>query len=291
MTGVTRRALVGTALTAALASCAKSPKPMSPAPNSSTQVTPSATATSQTPSFTPTRPIPSPTWQLPTKDQIITEFGQSKAKQWGWKVTGVVNRTKQQHVTLTFDACGGTKGDGFDEDLIALLVKLRVPAVLFWNQRWIEANPSIAKELANNPLFRIQAHGTRHIPLSVSGRSAYSIKGTANVAEIYEELTAGDAWFLETLGRRPEWFRPGTAHCDEVAAAIATKLRRPIAGFTVNSDGGATLTASQVASQLSGVKATDIVIAHMNRPGSGTAKGYAKALPKLLDSGTRFGLL
>ncbi len=289
MTGVTRRALVGATLAGALAGCARPATSGGANPSPTTSATPGSASPSETPSSTPT---PSPTWQLPAKEQIVAEFREAKAKQWGWKVTGVVNRTRHKHVTLTFDACGGaTGGSGFDEDLIALLVRLKVPAVLFWNQRWIKANPSIVKDLAKNPLFQIQAHGTRHIPLSISGRSAYSIKGTANVPEIYDELTSGDEWFLKALGRRPEWFRPGTAYCDEIAAAIAVKLRRPIVGFTVNADGGATLTAAEVASELSRVTAGDIVISHMNRPGSGTAKGYAKVLPKLLDSGIRFGLL
>ncbi|PIE21531.1 MAG: polysaccharide deacetylase, partial [Arachnia propionica] len=164
---------------------------------------------------------------------------------------GVVNQTTQPHITLTLDACGGGElGSGFDAELISLLVDLSVPAVLFLNQRWIQANPSAATELAANPLFQIESHGTRHIPLSVSGRSAYGIAGTADLGEIYDELTGGDQWFLETLGRRPAWFRPGTAHCDEVAAAVAVALGRPIVGFTVNADAGATLSAAEVAAEL-----------------------------------------
>lgn len=46
-----------------------------------------------------------------------------------------------------------------------------------------------------------------------------------------------------------------------------------------------------MAARLRGVKPGDIVIAHMNHPGRGTAAGFASALPGLLARGLRFGTL
>ena len=65
----------------------------------------------------------------------------------------------------------------------------------------------------------------------------------------------------------------------------------PVAGFSVNGDGGATSSAAMVEAALLDVADRDIVLAHMNRPGGGTAQGCAKALPGLLDRGVRFVIL
>jgi len=73
-----------------------------------------------------------------------------------------------------------------------------------------------------------------------------------------------------------------------VAAAIAQDLEMPVAGFTVNGDGGATFSVAMVRDTLDQVRDGDIVLAHLNRPGGGTAEGCAAALPGLLDRGVRF---
>ena len=61
--------------------------------------------------------------------------------------------------------------------------------------------------------------------------------------------------------------------------------------FTVNGDGGATYSAATVAAEVGRAAAGDIVISHFNRPAAGTAGGYARALPRLLDHGVSFGRL
>lgn len=62
---------------------------------------------------------------------------------------------------------------------------------------------------------------------------------------------------------------PGTAHCDEIGAAIAADLGMPVAGFSVNGDGGATSSAAMVEAALLDVADRDIVLAHMNRRAGG----------------------
>lgn len=192
---------------------------------------------------------------------------------------------------LTFDACGGRGGSRYDAPLIGLLRHLAVPATLFVNARWTAANPGLAAELAADPLFELASHGLRHVPISVTGRAAYGIPGTRNAGEVYDEVTGADAWFASALGHRPRWFRPGTAHSDDVAADIALTLETPVVGFSVNGDAGATLPPAQVAANVGTARGGDIVISHFNQPGRGTADGYARALPRLLATGTRFTTL
>ncbi|MFF1829317.1 polysaccharide deacetylase family protein [Paenarthrobacter sp. NPDC058040] len=227
----------------------------------------------------------------PSRQQILAEFGTLRPKEWGLHVTGVVDSSPGRHVALTFDACGGPGGAGCDQKLLNTLRSLKVPATLFVNSRWISANPSLAADLAAEPLFELANHGTRHLPLSVSGRAAYGIPGTASAGDAYDELTGNQAVLHSLTGKWPRFFRPGTAYYDDVAAAMTRRLGMLPVNFTINGDGGATYAPPTVAAEVGKAKAGDIVISHFNRPASGTAEGYAKVLPRLLDGGVTFAQL
>ncbi|WP_426303345.1 polysaccharide deacetylase family protein [Arthrobacter sp. R-11] len=228
---------------------------------------------------------------LPSRAAIIARFGDRQPTEWGMEVRGVATRSKSRKAVLTFDACGGPGGAACDERLLDTLRGLRVPATLFLNGRWVAANPERAAALAADPLFELANHGAVHRPLSVDGREAYGIPGTANVGEVYDELTGAKAVLEKLSGKPCGFFRSGTAHYDDVAAAIARLLGQVPVNFSVNGDGGATFSAGQVAAELAGVRGGDIVISHFNHPGSGTAAGYAAALPRLLDRGVVFARL
>ncbi|MDO4607299.1 MAG: polysaccharide deacetylase family protein [Bowdeniella nasicola] len=191
-------------------------------------------------------------------------------------------------VALTFDACGGPHGSQFDADLIATLRTLAIPATLFLNRRWIESNPGLARDLAADPLFTLANHGTRHCPLSVTGRAAYRIPGTTSAVEAWREVRDNHVFMEDTLGVSPAFFRSGTAHYDDVAIEVAALSGEGIAGFSINADAGATASQSQIERALGQAKSGDIVIAHMNQPGGHTAEGFAAALPRLQDAGVRF---
>ncbi|GAB2496719.1 hypothetical protein GCM10027030_32880 [Luteococcus sediminum] len=74
--------------------------------------------------------------------------------------------------------------------------------------------------LAADPLFDLQNHGTKHLPLSVSGRKGYAEQGTHNAGEVYDEVAGTIATLTKLTGRASRFFRSGTAHMDEVAARI-----------------------------------------------------------------------
>ncbi|UVJ41469.1 polysaccharide deacetylase family protein [Arthrobacter sp. CJ23] len=228
---------------------------------------------------------------LPDKEQIIAEFGGLRPKEWGLHVTGVVNGSASRHAALTFDACGGPGGTGCGQQLLATLRSLNVPATLFMNQRWIQANPGLAAELAADPLFELANHGSQHRPLSVAGQAAYGIPGTAGVGAVYDEIMGNQPVLGQLTGKAARFFRPGTAFYDEVTAAITRRLGLLPVNFTINGDAGASYPAGAVAAEVGRTGAGDIVISHFNKPGSGTAAGYAKALPRLLDHGVTFAHL
>ncbi len=229
-----------------------------------------------------------PPKSIPDKQQIVAEFAGRQPKEWGLHVTGVVNNSRSRHVALTFDACGGPGGTGCDHALLNTLRRHKVPATLFVNSRWLHANPSLSAELALDPLFELANHGTAHLPLSVNGRAAYGIHGTATVAAAYDELMGNQAILQEISGKVPQFFRPGTAFYDDVAVEVTRRLGMLPVNFTVNGDGGATFSAATVAAEVGRVVPGDIVISHFNRPAAGTASGYSRALPQLLDRGVTF---
>ncbi|WP_354217021.1 polysaccharide deacetylase family protein [Arthrobacter sp. UYCo732] len=152
-------------------------------------------------------------------------------------------------------------------------------------------NPALTAELARDPLFELANHGFLHRPLSVSGKSAYGIAGTADISQVYDEVMGNQAVLQDIIGHVPGFFRPGTAYFDDVAAAITRRLGLLPVNFTINGDGGATFAPSTVAAEVGKARNGDIVIAHFNKPGSATAAGLAQALPRLLGQGATFGKL
>lgn len=254
---------------------------------------PPSTAPSAGGAAVPATPAPSAAVKAPapSREAVVAAFAGKQPTEWGLEIAGVATRSTSSKVVLTFDACGGPGGEGCDEHLLDTLRELRVPATLFLNGRWIAANPRLTAELAAEPLFELANHGTAHLPLSVNGQSAYGIAGTSGVGAVYDELM-GNKVVLEKLSGTPcGFFRSGTAHYDDVAAAIARRLGQVPVNFSVNGDAGATFGAAEVAAAVGGVKGGDIVIAHFNRPEGGTAAGFAAALPLLLDRGVAFARL
>ena len=189
-------------------------------------------------------------------------------------------------IALTFDACNGA----YDQALIDTLKEHRVPATLFLAQPWITEHADVTRELAADPLFRLENHGTRHLPLTVNGAAAYGIPGTYSPAEAIAEIE-GNAATLAQYGVAATWFRAGTAHYDDVAVRIATDGGVKIAGFSVNGDRGATASAAEVAAALQQAPDGAIVLAHMNHPSSGTASGVRTALTHLRSESVRFTFL
>lgn len=225
-----------------------------------------------------------------TRAQVVARYGDLRPHSWGFGGPGVVRDlpTSRRVIALTFDACGGRGGSGYDQGLIAFLRRREVPATLFLNSRWIDANPAVFRQLAGEPLFEIANHGTRHLPLSVTGRSAYGIGGTRNAGEVYDEVATNQAKLTRLLGVPPRFFRAGTAYCDDVAARIVTAMADRLVSFSVNGDGGATFTPGEVSGTITAAPAGSVVISHMNHPGSGTARGVAAAVPRLMAAGYRF---
>jgi len=224
------------------------------------------------------------------KQQVAARFSGKKPLRWGENVPGVRIRlaTDEKVVALTLDACGSARGKGVDVRLMDYLESERIPATLFINARWIDANPELFRRLASNPLFEIANHGLRHKPASVSGRSIYGIEGTKDTDELVEEIELNARRIEAITGKRPRLYRSGTAYYDEVAVEISQALGHEVAGFSVLGDAGATYSPAQVKASLLKTVAGDIILCHMNHPESGTGAGIMAAVPELKRRGFSF---
>ncbi|MGG1685042.1 polysaccharide deacetylase family protein [Pseudalkalibacillus sp. NRS-1564] len=213
------------------------------------------------------RPIPHMHREVPT-ELIRSKYETLKPNEWGERVTGVQTHfeTSEKEIALTFDACGGPHGNNVDRELIRFLKEEQVPSTLFINSRWIEENTKLFQQLATDPLFQIENHGTHHQPLSVNGNSAWGISGTGSVKEVIAEVKENQKKIEQLTGSKSTLFRSGTAYYDEVAVQIAKDLGIQIVNYTILGDAGATFSSGQVKNALMTAKPGDIALLHMNQP-------------------------
>ena len=284
------RGLLTTAALAGLGACAsRAAAPTAPASSAPAGPTAAASPSPAAPADSPApAPSASPTPSAPSREEIVAEFAGRRPAWFDMVGEGIVSGTAAGGVCLTLDACGGPGGSGVDIDLVDMLISRQVPFTAFLNSRWVEANPDLTDRLAACPTVEIANHGTSHLPLSVTGASAYGIPGTADAGEVWDEIMGNQAALTERTGRAPRFFRPGTAHWDDVALAIAARLGLRAAGFSINGDGGATFPADTVEAEVRRAGPGDVVISHMNQPDAGTGAGYRAAVPAMLAEGVVF---
>jgi peptidoglycan/xylan/chitin deacetylase (PgdA/CDA1 family) len=224
------------------------------------------------------------------KERLVAAYKNQKPTDWGERVAGVKTQldTSEKVIALTFDACGGPRGNRYDTALIEFLRKEKIPATLFVSGIWIDANAAVFKKLAADPLFQIANHGLAHKPCSVNGNRAYGIKGTASVAELVDEIEKNGRKIQAVTGGKPKFYRPGTAYCDEVAVKVAGELGYEVVNYNILGDAGATWPREKVREALLKAGPGAIVILHMNQPRSQTAAGLKEAIPLLRQKGLRF---
>ncbi|WP_054711993.1 polysaccharide deacetylase family protein [Bacillus sp. JCM 19041] len=232
-----------------------------------------------------------PSFRLNEPHKLDLSSYSREPSEWGEFVTGVKTKldTNEKVLALTFDACGGPFGSEIDHELIEFLVNEEIPSTLFVNARWIDENKDTFLELATNPLFQIENHGTEHKPLSINGRSAWGIQGTTSPEEALNEIMINQQLIFQLTDKYPTMFRSGTAYFDDVSVGMLTELNLKAVNYSLLGDAGATYSAKQVENALiDGARPGAIALLHMNQPKSGTTEGIKKAIPQLLEQGFSF---
>ncbi len=197
--------------------------------------------------------------------------------------------TREKITALTLDACGGKKGSGYDRELIEFLRQNQIPATLFMTALWIDANREVTVELSRDPLFEIENHGYSHKPASVNGAVIYGRRGTKSPGALCDEIELNAQKIEYLTGKRPIFYRPGTAYFDDVAIKIIYELNYIPMNFSVVSGDAAGFTSKRIERRiLAQVKNGSVIIAHMNRPGKGLYPALKRSLLKLKSNGYRF---
>lgn len=226
------------------------------------------------------------------KSRLIREYSGAAPGKWGEFVRGTDQDlvTNKKIIALTFDACGTKLGDGYDAELIAFLKKEKIPATMFFTGLWIDANPSIFKQLASDTLFEIENHGLNHKPCASAGETEYGIKGTLNIGQAVDEIELNNRKIKNITGRRPKFFRSPTAFSDETCVKVAGQLGITVISYDVLSGDAVPKTPENILVEniLKNAKDGAIVIMHMNHPQWYTYEALQKVIPELRKQGYTF---
>jgi peptidoglycan/xylan/chitin deacetylase (PgdA/CDA1 family) len=229
---------------------------------------------------------------LKLKRKVVHEYVLAKPGRWGEFVNGVYEDlyTRQKYIAFTFDACGGEKGNGFDQELINFLKRENVPATLFISGRWIDAHFSDFVTLGKDTLFEIENHGLNHRPCSIDGESEYGIHGTSNVSEAFDEIEANALKIKDITGCRPHFYRSATAFIDEACARLAHELGITAVSFQVLSGDAVRNTPVSVIEDnvIKNIRPGAIIIMHLNHPEWNTNEAMQKIVPELRKLGYHF---
>lgn len=173
-------------------------------------------------------------------------------------------------VALTFDACPTGKQDEYDEQVVELLTREKVPATLFLSGRWVERNPERAKYLAAQPLFEIANHTYYHPHLLAKSDD-----------RIIREFKRSQAEIRKVTGKTPRYFRPPFGEVDEHVAELAKQAGLVTVQYDLASgDPDPGLSARRIARVvLHDAQGGSIIVFHMNRNGVHTAE----FLPEIIE--------
>jgi peptidoglycan/xylan/chitin deacetylase (PgdA/CDA1 family) len=232
------------------------------------------------------------TGYVQAKQKLAAKLSKTRPGKFGEFIPGVVQKlhVSGKIIALTFDACGGPKGSGFDKDLIDFLKQEKIPATLFISGPWLEKNTITFQQLCREPLFEIENHGLTHSPFTIAGEVKYKITGTKNFSEAYDEVELNARQMQFYCHRKPKYYRPGTATADEGALAIANELGVSVVGYSVLSNDAMAGASKELikASILNKVNSGAIVIMHMNHPERNGFEALREVVPILKKQGYQF---
>ena len=179
-------------------------------------------------------------------------------------------------LALTFDACPAGTPYEYDEKVIEILLREKVPATLFLSGRWVEKNVEKATFLASQPQFEIANHGFYH----------------ANMTEkpddrVKQELVRTQSIIEKLTGKRPRYFRPPYGEVDERVAKLAAEAGLVTIQYDLASgDPDPNLSAKAIVRVvLRDAQGGSIIVFHMNRKGVHTAEILPEVIQGLRQKG------
>jgi peptidoglycan/xylan/chitin deacetylase (PgdA/CDA1 family) len=229
---------------------------------------------------------------LTFRDRIVTLAKKFPVGPFGEFIPGVredLQAGTNKVVALTFDACTGAPDD-YNAALIEFLRREKIPATLFISGKWIDYNRGTFLQLAKDSLFEIENHGLLHRVCSVNGRTKYKQPATKSAAEVVDEMELNARKIEALTGRRPRFFRPATAFCDEQSVQIARLLNMEVVSYDILSGDAIPFTPARIIAGNIEKKARPgaIIIMHFNHPKWFERTALESAIPALRKAGFRF---
>lgn len=188
-------------------------------------------------------------------------------------------------IALTFDACSGKT----DTRILDTLVENRIPATIFATARWLKRNPQTVAILKANPdLFEVENHGAMHVPAVDKPGTVYGIAAAGSPEAVTAEVKGGADALAAAGFPTLRWFRGATARYTPSAMEEIGSIGYRVAGFSLNGDDGATVSAATAEKRLAGARDGAVVIAHINQPDRAAGAGIAKGILALKARGVTF---
>ncbi len=225
-----------------------------------------------------------------SRAEIEANLSGVRPTSFGSDAVGVVQRfnSKRQELALTVDLCDGHDESSYDDELFEFLQDQDIAVTVFITAKWAKNHTTELRWLKDEPRFEIANHGEKHKPCSVTGRSAFGIPGTRSLGEALDEIENSAKLLEGMVGKRPKFYRSGTAHFDDVCTRASEMFGERPVGFSVAGDGGAGFDAKAVERALTKAETGSIVILHGHRPNRFAFEGLRAALPALREKETRF---
>ena len=188
-------------------------------------------------------------------------------------------------IALTFDACSGKT----DMRILDTLIENRIPATIFATARWLKRNPQTVAILKANPdLFEVENHGAMHVPAVDKPGAVYGIPAAGSPEAVAAEVKGGADALAAAGFPTLRWFRGATARYTPSAMEEIGSLGYRVAGFSLNGDEGATVSAATAEKRLASARDGAVVIAHINQPDRAAGAGIAKGILELKARGVTF---
>lgn len=173
--------------------------------------------------------------------------------------------------------------------ILSVLVDSRLPATIFVTGKWLHRNAAAAAILQAHPdLFEVENHGLRHLPPIDTPRSVFGLHSAGSAAALKAEVVGGAEAMSASGFASPRWYRGATAEYTASSIAEIRALGYRVAGFSLNGDAGATLSAGAARRRIEQAKDGDVIIAHLNQPNRQAGGGVAAGILALNARGVRF---
>lgn len=190
-----------------------------------------------------------------------------------------------RRVAVTLDACPGW----FDPRIARMLVARRIPATIFITAVWMRMNPQgLAFFLKHPDIFTLENHGALHLPPVLGAQRVYGLRVAGSWPAIIAEIDGGAEAIQRVTGRAPLWYRGAAGLYTPSVVPRIEGLGVRVAGYSLNSDCGASLPAEQVAARIIAAQDGDVIEGHINQPHRASGAGIAAGLAALQESGVCF---